>query len=107
MSSRTRQREMLRQVVQSTLVDQPILRDEILWLITEVDKLAGGRNDATHVPLIIIGVMDADGWDYRVGPDTFAGPKRGRRLANKDLLAVFRATRRHAIALLYFASLDD
>jgi len=100
------------------LQDYPRLKEDVLWLLKETDKLEDTRNTAIHSPLLtesnndILSLGDILTYHdilrrHYVAPNIRLKNSRAMKLAQKDLLAEFRWCRDAALLLRDFAlSLD-
>jgi hypothetical protein len=75
-------------------------KDEILWLLGEVDTLAERRNDALHAPIQVL--MDMDEFTFSTEPNYFWGNPRAKKLQGKDLRSEFNGYRTQADRLTVF-----
>jgi hypothetical protein len=88
--------------------DYPRLRGDILWLLTEIDKLEDARNTVVHSPLltqetettIVLGLAIPKS---SVLPNLRLGNTRATKLEKKDLLTEFRWCRDAALVLRDYA----
>ena len=103
------QRGLLKAVVQTATEWQkrtyPKLRDDMEWLLKEVNSLEDARNNAAHSPLMLISrkksllaaalahALEQD----RVTPESAMGNPRALALAKKDLLTEFEWCRDSAL----------
>jgi|SRR5580704_11853201 hypothetical protein len=81
----------------------PKAKEDIKWLIDQVQCLADRRNDAIHAP-ISIGRSVASG-EMIIKPDIFYGNPRARKLYRKELLPELRWYRMCAVVLKEFSVL--
>jgi hypothetical protein len=85
-SSDRMQREMIVSLIKFNGIGYRIpkeLRDEILWCLTEVNKLEELRNNAIHAPVLVKDDQSLVAWHH-------LGNRRAKQLAEKDLLKEFR-----------------
>lgn len=86
----------------------PTFRDEVVWLLHQVDELEEVRNNTIHSPLLLFTPdLERDGaephWG-RVMPDALLGNPRAKKLIGKsDLLNEFRWCRDTARALSIYS----
>jgi hypothetical protein len=99
------QREVLEAATEVALIDLPKLRDEIFWLLREIDNRVVDRNDAVHTAFLFASQEDGE---IAPVPDIMSNPGRLVRLGGKDLIEKFEASRDDAFALYrYTAALTD
>jgi len=100
------QREMLRAAIaaasgQPRFAKFPSAREDVSWLLKEVDKIRGIRNDAIHAP---IGIQrESEG--FSVVPWSHMGNPRAKALLSKDLVKEYEWSSRKAGTLSGFAYL--
>ena len=100
-SDRT-QRGLLHAAATQALADNKEKREDVLWLLAQVDnKLAGNRNDAIHAPLIFTRGGD-DGDDFRAHP--LSSSPRAAALRGKNLLNEFVWYRERAETLRQYCT---
>jgi hypothetical protein len=103
-------RQMLKAVVETERDEItkafPGLKDDLLWILAQADKLEDSRNNSVHYPLIDAGFSLIPGW---VIPNLLYGNERAKRLVPKegqpipkDILAEFRWCRDAALVLRDF-----
>jgi hypothetical protein len=78
--------------------EHPEASDGIRYLMKQVDKLAGRRNDAIHAPCAVIP------GDFEIKPLTFFGNERAKSLRGKDILREFAWYEKSADVLRKYAS---
>src|SRR5262249_44742882 len=83
------QRDVLEAAAKVVLADLRNLKDEILWLVTEINKRVIDRNDAVHTAFLFATQEDGE---IAPVPDVFGNP-RLLRLEGEDLIAKFEASR--------------
>jgi hypothetical protein len=77
------------------------IKDEIDWLLGEIDQLAERRNDALHAPIQVL--MDTSTYVFTTEPNYFWGNPRAGKLKGKDLKIEFGGYRNRAESLRFFA----
>jgi hypothetical protein len=99
------QRDMLRAAVKAVNAyaenPKPQEHAEILWLLDELNTLAGRRNTAVHSPLVLITSSDLS--QVEIMPHYFFGNPRATELRNKSLPEEFKWYRDHLSKLALFA----
>jgi hypothetical protein len=99
------QREMLRAAVNSvdayTEIPKPPEHAEIIWVLKELNTLAGRRNVPVHSPLVF--VTDLSAGQVEIIPHYFFGNPRATELRDKSLLQEFKWYRDHLSKLALFA----
>jgi hypothetical protein len=110
-------RALLEAVTQSissqTQLDYPRLKDDILWLLKQVDSLEDGRNTVIHSPLLaeegilanqnVLALGNIFDTPRAVMPNLWLKNTRATRLAQKDVLTEFRWCRDAALILRDYA----
>jgi len=108
-------RSMLKVVIENlpelTQSDYPRLRDDVLWLLGEVDKLEDARNTAIHSPLLLkvddsrlaVGNITVNLGVPSVVPNLWLKNSRAMKLEQKDLLTEFRWCRDASMVLRDYA----
>ena len=95
-----------------TQSDYPRLKEDILWLLKQVNSLEDARNTAIHSPLLAQSDRDVLVFGVTisirsVAPNLWLQNSRAMKLAQKDLLTEFRWCRDAALLLRDYAlSLD-
>jgi hypothetical protein len=102
-SDRT-QRDMLRaalEIAYQKSSPKPQPYSEIVWILGELNSLAGKRNTALHVPLIFVTDVMLD--EVEILPKYFFGNPHARQLSGKELIEEFKWYRGHLSRLAHFA----
>jgi hypothetical protein len=104
-SDRT-QREMLKAAIAADDSSEHLrskFRDDVLWLLEKMDRLAARRNDAIHAPLIFVNHSATGGFEVHIEPNDDSGNPRALQLLGKPLLPEFKWYRDHLGRLASFA----
>ena len=103
------QREMLRAAVAAANQLgslKPRACEDIIWILKELNALAGRRNDAIHAPLVFINEVGETGVDsIQILPMYFFGNPRAAQLRDKHLLKEFQWYRDHLSKFADFAGI--
>lgn len=75
------------------------IREDIEWLLDEVDNVGERRNDSIHASFVMI----TDGLGTSAASNPFSGSQRSKNLVGKDLLIEFRWYRQCAETLAQYA----
>lgn len=104
MKSDRAQREALKAACLAPIVYDklPKAREDITWLLDQVNKYEDRRNDAIHAPLIISYGYASE--KFEVEPWTFHNNPRAQKLAKSDLLPELKWYRAVATELRQFAN---
>jgi hypothetical protein len=104
-------RAMLRSAAETATGDEigrhPTLVDDLVWVITQTDKLEDERNNMVHAPLYRVRPARYMFGLSGVMPNTMLGNTRAKRLDKSDILFEFRRIRDTALVLRDFASAMD
>jgi hypothetical protein len=76
--------------------------DHIVWILSQINKLAGRRNTAIHAPFALVSGSTSDP-KFEVVPMYFFGHPRAEELRDKSVLAEFKWYRDHLERLADFA----
>ena len=96
------QREMLRAAVDAAWPDKRRAHQDISWILTKVDALAGRRNVAIHSPLVFVNEPSGS---IDILPMYFFGNPRAAELKGKSLLEEYLWYRDHLSKLAGFAEI--
>jgi hypothetical protein len=105
-SNERAQREMLRGAVAADDSSEQVrstFRANVSWLLDQMDRIAGRRNDAIHAPLIFVNHSATGGFEVHIEPDDDSGNPRALELLGKPLLPEFSWYRDHLSRLGSFA----
>jgi hypothetical protein len=104
------QREMLRSAAEtmkaSSDPEQQRFCEGVLWILNELNSLAGRRNDALHAPLVFIPPLWPNGPEVEIEPNSYTGNPRAKSLkrAGEPLWEIFAWYRTHIAMLAGFSS---
>jgi hypothetical protein len=76
--------------------------DEVSWILTQFDSLAGRRNNAIHAPFVLVSANTFE-LRFEVVPQHFLGNPRAKELKDKSIMGEFRWYRDHLENLADFA----
>jgi hypothetical protein len=101
------QREMLRASLEARYADttsKPREYEEIIWVLNQLQSLAGKRNTALHLPIIFVNDLIARTEnDIEIMPHYFFGNPHAKQLRGKDLIQEIRWYRDHISKLAEYA----
>jgi hypothetical protein len=98
-------RNILKEAMEASKIENTIEQrpyDDISWILSQIDKLAGRRNTAIHAPFAMISTSSSD-LGIEIVPWHHVGHPRARELKNKSLPDEFRWYRDHLEKLADFA----
>jgi hypothetical protein len=104
-SDRT-QRAMLRAAIDAAHIatsPKPRIHADVVWLLNQLDGLAGKRNVAFHSPLVFVNDLHAD--TIEILPMYFFGNPHATQLRDKSLPEEFKWYRDHLSRLAGFAEM--
>ena len=104
-------RQMLKAIVETEKEQLckafPKFKDDILWLLKEIDKVENDRNNTVHSPLIYIHPSLVNLFLHstnlkQIIPDVSHGNERAKALVNRHILSEYRRCRDASIILRNF-----
>lgn len=98
-------RNMLRETTEASKAENKVEQrpyDDITWILSQIDKLAGRRNTAIHAPFAMVSTSTSDS-GIEIVPWHHVGHPRAKELKDKSLPDEFRWYRDHLEKLGDFA----
>jgi hypothetical protein len=100
LTSDRQQRSLLEALANVALTDWPTAKEEVLWLLKQVDGLSGERNDAEHTAFLF---STAEDTSIVLVPAVENSPGRTERLKGRKLSEQFAKTTDDLITLFRYA----
>ena len=98
-------RRMLEEALEAAKTENQVEQrpyDDVSWILSKIDKLAGRRNAAIHAPFALVSKSASDP-GFEVMPLHMSGHPRAKELKDKEVLGEFKWYRDHLEKLADFA----
>jgi hypothetical protein len=99
-------RNMLREAMKASKAQNRMEQrpyDDVSWILSQIEKLAGRRNAAIHAPFVMVSTSTSGVPAFEVVPAHFFGHPRAEELKDKSIPAEFKWYRDHLERLPDFA----